>query len=94
MQTILDARGYLAMLQGKIRKLDVAERTLVVEMADGRHLTTIVPENANIEVSEPNTMGVIAGTLEDLGVGYLVELDIHDATEGHPCTCMNLVSIS
>ena len=82
------------MLEGKIRKLDVAERLLVVETHDGRQVTAKVPEHANIEVSEPNTMGTMGGTLEDLDVGYLVQLDVHDATDDHPCTCFKILSVS
>ena len=82
------------MLEGKIRKLDLAERTLVVETDDGRQITAKVPEYANIEVSEPSTMGTIGGTLEDLGVGYLVRLDVHEAQADHPCTCFKVLSIS
>ncbi|HEX9843451.1 MAG TPA: hypothetical protein VGC20_11910 [bacterium] len=86
--------GDCAMLEGKIRRLDLVERTLVVETVDGRELTATVPERANIEVSEPNTMGTMPGTLEDLDVGYLVQMDVHETHDGHPCTCLSLVSIS
>jgi hypothetical protein len=82
------------MLEGKIRRLDLQERTVVVQTVDGRELTAKVHENATIEVSEPNTMGTTGGKLEDLEEGYLVQLDVHDAQDGHPCTCMTLVSIS
>ena len=82
------------MLEGKIRKLDLVERTLVLETHDGRHLTAHVPEHANIEVSEPNTMGTTGGTLEDLGVGFLVQLDVHEAQGDHPCSCFKVLSIS
>jgi hypothetical protein len=82
------------MLAGKIRKLDLAGRTLVVLTDDGRELTAHVPENAVIEVSEPNTMGTMGGKLEDFEEGYLVQLDVHEAHDDHPCTCMTLVSIS
>ena len=82
------------MLAGKIRKLDLVERTLVVLTEDGRELTAKVPEHAKIEVSEPNAMGTMGGTLEDLDVGYLVQLEVHETHPDHPCTCTSLVSIS
>ncbi len=82
------------MLEGKIRKLDLAERTLVVETLNGRQVTAIVPEHANIEVSEPNTMGTMGGTLADLGVGYLVKLEVHEGQADQPCTCFKVLSIS
>jgi hypothetical protein len=82
------------MLAGKIRKLDLEGRTVVVVTEDGRELTAHVPAHARIEVSEPNTMGLIGGTLADLDVGYHVQMDVHEAHEDQPCTCMTLVSIS
>lgn len=82
------------MLEGKIRKLDLAERTVVVQTADGREVTARVPESTIIEVSEPETMGTMGGTLEDLEVGYLVELDVHEPGHDGVCHCNALVSIS
>ncbi|HKI99572.1 MAG TPA: hypothetical protein VKB51_13950 [bacterium] len=82
------------MLAGKIHKLDLVERTVVVLTDDGREVTAKVPASASIEVSEPEAMGTMGGTLEDLEEGYLVELEVHEAHEDHPCTCISLVSIS
>ena len=82
------------MIAGKIRKLDLEQRTLVVLTEDGREITALVPESASISVCEPNTMGHMGGKLEDLGLGYLVHLDVHEAHEGQPCRCTSLVSIS
>ena len=82
------------MVEGKISKLDLAARTVVVKTTDGRELTAVVPEHLVVEVSEPESMGTVGGTLEDLDVGYLVELDVHEAHDDHPCTCVSLVSIS
>jgi hypothetical protein len=82
------------MLSGKIRKLDLVERTVVVLTDDGKELTAKVPESASIEVSEPNAMGTMGGRLEDLEEGYLVQLEVHQPHEDHPCTCLSLVSIS
>jgi hypothetical protein len=82
------------MLEGKIRKLDLAARTVVVQTTDGREVTAKLHETANIEVSEPNGMGTMGGRLEDFEVGYLVQLHVHEISENHPCTCTSLVSIS
>ena len=82
------------MLEGKIRSLDLEARTVEVETRDGRRLTASVPEHATVEVCEHETMGTMGGSLEDLEVGYLVELDVHDVHEGHPCECLRLVSVS
>ena len=82
------------MLEGKIRKLDLTERTLVVQTVDGREVTAKVPEHLIVEVSEPESMGTVGGSLADLDVGYSVQLDVHEAHEDHPCTCISLISIS
>lgn len=82
------------MLEGKIRKLDRVERTVVIVTGDGQELTAHVPEHAAIEVSEPNAVGTMGGSLEDLEEGYLVQMEVRDAHKGHPCTCLSLVSIS
>lgn len=82
------------MLEGKIRRLDLAERTMVVVTRDGRELTARVPHHASIEVSEPNAVGTMGGSLEDLEEGYLVEMEVHEGDEEHPCTCLSIVSIS
>jgi hypothetical protein len=82
------------MLAGKISKLNLAERTLVVLTDDGREITAKVPHSASIEVSEPEAMGTMGGSLEDLEEGFLVELDVHEVRDDHPCTCISVVSIS
>lgn len=82
------------MLEGKIRSLDRVGRTVVIQTDDGREVTARVPHDASIEVSEPNAVGTMGGDLEDLEEGYLVQLEVHEADEGHPCTCLSLVSIS
>jgi len=39
-------------------------------------------------------MGTRGGTLEDLGIGYLVQVDVHDHQDGGHCHCSSLISIS
>ena len=81
-------------MAGKIRKLDLEARTMVVRTSDGRELTAQVPESAVIEVCEPSTMGLMGGKLEDLEEGYLVRIDVHEARDDRPCTCTTVISIS
>lgn len=88
------SRGYRAMLEGKIRRLDLAERTVVVATNDGREVVAKVPEGVLIEISEPETMGTMGGELEDLEVGYLVEMDVRDHEAPGACTCTSLVCVS
>lgn len=82
------------MVEGKIRKLDFAERTVVVQTVDGRELTARVPLGTSIEISEPETMGTMGGALEDLEVGYLVELQVDEHESNGACTCSSLVCVS
>lgn len=82
------------MVEGTIRSIDYARRSALVEMRDGRKVELHFPLNAHIEVSEPASGGLQGGTLEDLGIGYLVQVDYHEDASGQPCHCTNLISIS
>ncbi len=82
------------MIEARIKKIDVAHRTVVVTTQDNQELTLAFPEGANIEVLEPATMGTMGGDLEDLKEGYFVEVELgaHDA-DGK-CSCASLICIS
>jgi hypothetical protein len=82
------------MVEGTIRAIDHNERVAEIELRDGRMISLHLPRNAHIEVSEPASGGLQGGTLEDLGVGYLVQVDYHEDKSGKPCHCTNLISIS
>jgi len=81
------------LVQGQIRHLDPAKRLAVIGLDDGREVSVTFPPKANIEVREPSTMGTMGGTLEDLQVGYWVNVEIHEHGNG-PCSCSSLVCIS
>ena len=82
------------MIEAQIKKIDLAHRTVVVNTQDNQELTLTFPQGANIEVTEPTTMGTMGGDLEDLKEGYFVEVEVgaHDA-EGK-CSCASLVCVS
>ena len=82
------------MIEGQIKKIDVAHRTAVITTRDGQDLTITFSNGANIEVHEPATMGTMGGDLEDLKEGYYVEVELgaHDA-DGK-CSCTSLISVS
>lgn len=82
------------MVEGIIRKIDLQNRRAEVVAKDGNKLDVYFPEDAVIEVSELETVGTVGGELEDLDVGYLVELEVGDHKEDGKCTCLSLVSIS
>lgn len=82
------------MIEGQIKKIDLAHRSAVIATQDGQELTLTFPSGANIEVHEPATMGTMGGDLEDLKEGYFVEVELgaHDANGA--CHCISLVCIS
>jgi hypothetical protein len=82
------------MVEGTIRSIDHKQRTAVIETRDGREISVHFPPNARFEVSEPATTGMMGGTLEDIGVGYLVHADIHELGTADPCHCASVVCIS
>ena len=82
------------MLEGRISKLDLARRSAVIVATDGREYTVSIPEEANIEVSELETVGTMGGTIEDLEVGFHVAFEAKDHQPDGSCTCINLESIS
>lgn len=82
------------MVEGKIGTIDLENRTAVIIEESGKKLTVHFPENVSIEVSELETVGTVGGDLEDLDVGYLVELEVGENHSDGSCTCASLVSIS
>lgn len=82
------------MIEARIKKIDLAQRTVTINTQDHQELTLTFPEGANIEVAEPATMGTTGGELEDLREGYFVEVELgaHDSTGR--CSCASLVCIS
>ena len=82
------------MLEGRISKLDLDRRSAVIVATDGREYTVSIPEEANIEVSELETVGTMGGTIEDLEVGFHVAFEAKDHQPDGSCTCINLESIS
>jgi hypothetical protein len=82
------------MIEGRIKKIDLTHRTAIITTQDNQELTLTFPEGANIEVTEPTTMGTMGGDLADLREGYLVEVELgaHDA-DGK-CACTSLISVS
>lgn len=81
------------MIEGTIKKLDLPSRSAVVTLSDGKELSVRFPERLSIEIAEPETMGTMGGTLEDLQEGFIVELDLEHHADGS-CTCASVVCVS
>lgn len=81
------------MALGQLRQIDTVARRAVIAFEDGREVTVTFPAHANIEIREPATLGTMGGRLEDLRVGYWVEVSLHEG-EAHACACTSLVCLS
>ncbi|MBI3126417.1 MAG: hypothetical protein HYZ11_02295 [Candidatus Tectomicrobia bacterium] len=80
------------MVEAQVKQVDRANKVLVVQTADGKEISMHVGEHANVEVLEPATAGLISGTLDDIEVGYLVNLEYTEGAGG--CSCSSLECIS
>lgn len=82
------------MLEGKISKLDIMNRTAVLEDASGREVALKFPARMNVEISEPETMGTMGGDLEDLEEGFLVQVEVDAEHEDGSAVCGSVVCLS
>jgi len=82
------------MVEGQIKKIDLAQRTVMITTQENQELTLTFPKGANIEVTEPTTMGTMGGDLEDLREGYFVEVELGAHDSDGKCSCASLVCIS
>jgi hypothetical protein len=81
-------------IEAQIKKVDVASRTVVINTQDNREITLSFPQGANIEVTEPTTMGTMGGDIEDLKEGYFVEVELGASAADGRCACASLVCVS
>lgn len=83
------------MIEGRIKTIDLARRTVIITTTqDNQELTLTFPQGANIEVTEPTTMGTMGGDLEDLKEGYFVEVELGAHGADGKCSCASLVCVS
>ncbi len=82
------------MVEGRIRTLNRAERSAVIVTHEGTEVTVQFGPHARFEVCEPATQGMHGGTLDDIGVGFMVQVDIHSHNVDGSCNCASLVSLS
>lgn len=82
------------MISGQIKKIDLAQRSATITTPDNQDLVLSFPENANIEVREPTTMGTMGGALEDLHEGYFVEVELGAHDSDGKCACVSLICVS
>ncbi|MGH7834143.1 MAG: hypothetical protein ACREQK_10900 [Candidatus Binatia bacterium] len=82
------------MIEGRIKKIDLAQRTAVIVTQDNQDVVLTFPQGANIEVREPVTMGTMGGGLEDLREGYFVEVELGAHDGAGTCACASLICVS
>lgn len=82
------------MIEARIKKIDLASRTVVIDTNDQGELTLSFPPGANIEVHEPATMGTMGGDLTDLREGYFVQVELGARDGQGACACASLVCVS
>ena len=64
------------MIEGRIKHLDVANRSALIVEGDGNEIQVSFALRTNVEVIEDETVGLMGGELEDLHEGYEVEIEV------------------
>lgn len=82
------------MIEGRIKKVDVARRTAVITTENDKDIAITFPERVNIEVAEPETMGTMGGELADLQEGFYVEVEVAAQDADGRWSCDSLVCVS
>ena len=82
------------MVEGQIRNINRAERKAVIVTREGKEVPVQFGPHARFEVFEPASGGLKGGTLDDIGEGYLVQMEIHSHNTDGTCNCGALVSVS
>ncbi len=82
----------MAEAEAVVKKVDLENRSVVVQTEDDRELTLLIDEHTDITVMELETAGDEDGTLEDIQEGYLVSIEFTEGDGG--CACHTLASIS
>ncbi|MFQ5853197.1 MAG: hypothetical protein ACE5JU_21775 [Candidatus Binatia bacterium] len=82
------------MIEGRIKTVDVANRTAVITTEDDKEMVITFPEDADIEVAELETMGTEGGELTDLQEGYYVEVEVGAQDSDGRWSCDSLVCVS
>ena len=82
------------MIEGRIRHLDVANRTALIVEENGNEITVNFALRTNVEVIEDETVGLMGGELEDLQEGYEVEIEGASKNEDGSIICDSIACVS
>jgi len=79
-------------MEAQVKQVDRVSKKLLVQTEDGREITLQIDDQTYIEVMEPATAGRMDGTLDDIAVGYFVNLEFSEGAG--VCKCHSLECIS
>ncbi|MEE2717123.1 MAG: hypothetical protein VX610_06830 [SAR324 cluster bacterium] len=82
------------MIEGKIINLDLANRSAVILGEDGNAIPVKFAARLNVEIIEPETVGLMGGDLEDLEEGYEVEVELASKNDDGSFICDSIACIS
>ena len=82
------------MIEGRIRHLDVANRSALIVESNGNEVTVQFALRANVEIIEPETVGLMGGSLEDLEEGFEVEIEVASLNEDGSIICDSIACVS
>ena len=82
------------MIEGRISKLDLENRSAVVVEENGNQIQVNFALRTNVEVIEHETVGLMGGELEDLEEGYYVEVEVASKNDDGSIMCDSIASVS
>jgi hypothetical protein len=82
------------MIEGRISKLDLENRSAVVVEENGNQIQVKFALRTNVEVIEHETVGLMGGELEDLEEGYYVEVEVASTNDDGSIMCDSIASVS
>lgn len=82
------------MIEGRIKNLDLANRSALIVEGNGNEITVQFALRTNVEIIEPETVGLMGGDLEDLEEGYEVEIEVASLNEDGSIICDSIACVS
>ena len=82
------------MIEGRIKHLDLANRSAMIVESNGNEVTVQFALRANVEIIEPETVGLMGGSLEDLEEGFEVEIEVASLNEDGSIICDSIACVS
>ena len=82
------------MIEGSIKNLDLANRSALIVEGNGNEITVQFALRTNVEIIEPETVGLMGGDLEDLEEGYEVEIEVASLNEDGSIICDSIACVS